>query len=44
MSLSALTYFWHNRIYLTPTLVEINTHVSTLHSVIRKQLFHFGVA
>ena len=33
---------WNNSIYLTPNLVEINTHVSTLHSMLRKQLSEIG--
>ena len=41
-SIKYATPKWHNRIYLTPNLVEINTHVSTLHSVIRKQLSEIG--
>ena len=33
---------WNNRIYLIPSLVETNTHVSTLHSMTRKQLSKIG--
>ena len=33
-----VTLKWNSRIYLTPNLVETSTHVSTLHSTIRKQL------
>ena len=29
---------WNKHIYLTPNSEETNTHVSTLHSMIRKQL------
>ena len=41
-SINYATPKWNNRIYLTPNLVEIKTHVSTLHSVIRKQLSEIG--
>ena len=33
---------WNNCIYLTPNLIEINTHASTLHSMIRKQRSKIG--
>ena len=37
-SINHATPMWNKHIYLTPNSVDTNTHVSTLHSVIRKQL------
>ena len=33
---------WNKHIYLTPNSEETNTHVSPLHSMIRKQLSKIG--
>ena len=41
-SINYATAMWYGHIYLTPNSVEINTHVSTLHSMIRKQLSEIG--
>ena len=41
-SINYATPMWNKHIYLTPNSVETNTHVSTLHSTIRKQLSKIG--
>ena len=41
-SINYATPMWNKHIYLTPNSVETNTHVSTLHSMIRKQLSKIG--
>ena len=41
-SINYVTPIWNKHIYLTPNSVETDTHVSTLHSMIRKQLSKIG--
>ena len=41
-SINYATPMWNKHIYLTSNSVETNTHVSTLHSMIRKQLSKIG--
>ena len=41
-SINYATPMWNKHIYLTRNSVETNTHVSTLHSMIRKQLSKIG--
>ena len=41
-SINYASPMWNKHIYLTPNSVETNTHVSALHSTIRKQLSKIG--